>query len=73
METHLVRTGLGVILLVVGTWLLVWGHNLARSIGGQLQNAFTGSPGDKPMHLYIGGVVMLLLGLFLIFFKRKLF
>jgi len=25
------------------------------------------------MHLYIGGVVMLLLGLFLIFFKRKLF
>lgn len=67
------RTGIGVIFLVVGTALLVWGNNMVHSIGGQLQNAFTGSPGDKPMHLYIGGAVLLLLGLFLIFFKRKLF
>jgi hypothetical protein len=44
---------------------------MAHSIGGQLQNAFTGSPGDKPMYLNIGGTVAVLVGLFLIFFKRK--
>ena len=52
----------GIICVVVGVLLLVWGHNIARSIGGQLQNAFTGSPGDKPMWLYIGGSVLIFLG-----------
>jgi hypothetical protein len=51
--------------------LLVWGHNLAESIGGQLQDIFVGSPGDKPVHLYIGGALLGLFGVFLIFWKRK--
>ncbi len=65
------QKGIGIICLVAGLLLIVWGHNLANSIGGQLQNAFTGAPGDKPMHLYIGGAAAMLIGLFLIFFKRK--
>jgi len=64
------QKGIGIICVVVGVLLLVWGHNLAQSIGGQLQNAFVGSPGDKPMHLYIGGAALGLLGLFLIFWKK---
>ena len=62
---------IGVICIIVGVFLFVRGHDMAHSIGGQLQNAFTGSPGDKPMYLNIGGTVAVLVGLFLIFFKRK--
>jgi hypothetical protein len=61
----------GIICLVVGVLLLVWGHNMAESVGGQLQNAFTGSPGDKPMWLYIGGGVLCALGVFQIFVAKK--
>jgi len=65
------QKGLGIICLVVGVLLIVWGHNLAQSIGGQLQNAFTGTPGDKPMWLYIGGGVLCALGVFQIFAAKK--
>jgi hypothetical protein len=62
---------IGVICLVGGVLLIVRGHNMAQSIGGQLQNAFTGSPGDKPMWLYIGGAVLCAVGLAQLFWKRK--
>jgi len=61
----------GVICLVGGGLLLMWGHNMAQSIGGQLQNAFTGSPGDKPMWLYFFGTVLIIAGLGQIVWKRK--
>lgn len=64
------RRIIGIISLGVGILLLLWGHDMAQSIGGQLQNAVTGSPGDKSMHLYIGGAALSLLGLSLIFWKK---
>ncbi len=65
------QKGIGIICLVVGVLLIVWGHNMAQSVGGQLQNAFTGSPGDKPMMLYIGGGVLCAIGLFQILTGKK--
>ena len=61
----------GVICLVVGVVLIVWGHNMAQSISGQLQSAFTGSPGDKPVRLYIVGAVLCAAGLLQIFVAKK--
>jgi hypothetical protein len=61
----------GIVFLVVGIVLIVWGHNMAQSVGGQLQNAFTGSPGDKPMWCYIGGGVLCALGLFQVLSGKK--
>ena len=61
----------GVICLVVGVLLIVWGHNLAESVEGRVQNLITGSPGDKPMWLYIAGSVLCGLGLFQIFAGKK--
>jgi hypothetical protein len=61
------QKGIGIICLVAGVLLMVWGHNLAQSLGGQLQQAFTGSPGDKPLWLYLGGGVLCALGAFQIF------
>lgn len=65
------QKAIGILCLVVGVVLIVWGYNMAQSIGGQLQNAFTGSPGDKPMWLYIGGGVLCALGAFQIFVGKK--
>ena len=64
------QKGIGIICVVSGVLLLVWGHNMAQSVGGQLQNVFTGSPGDRPMQLYLGGTALGLFGLFLVFWKK---
>lgn len=65
------QKGIGIICVVVGVLLIVWGHNMAHSVGGQLQQVFTGSPGDKPMWLYISGGVLGALGLFQVFSANK--
>jgi len=57
--------------LVSGVLLIVWGRNMAQSVGGQLQNAFTGSPGDKAMYCYIGGAILCAVGLVQLVWKRK--
>ncbi len=51
-------------LLVVGIGAVLWGLNMAGSFGGRLSSAFTGSPGDKPMMLYIIGGVCIALGVY---------
>jgi hypothetical protein len=61
------QKAIGVACLVGGVLLIVWGNNMARSVGGQFQKVFTGSPGDKPIWLFIGGGVLCAVGLFQIF------
>lgn len=62
---------IGIACLVGGVLLLVRGYNLAQSIGGQLQNALTGSPGDKPMWFYIAGAALCALGISAILMGKK--
>lgn len=62
---------IGVIFLVIGIMLLVWGHNMANSLGSQVQQAFTGAPTDRTMYFYIGGMALSLYGVFQIVWKRK--
>ena len=62
---------IGVIALVIGIMLLVWGHNMAASFGSQVQQAFTGAPTDRAMYFYIGGAALALYGVFQIVWKRK--
>jgi predicted metal-binding membrane protein len=61
----------GVTCLVAGVLLIVWGHSVSESVGGQLQKAFTGSPGDKPLWLYVSGAVLSVLGLYQIYSAKK--
>jgi hypothetical protein len=61
----------GVICLVGGLLLIVWGHNMAQSISGELQTAFTGSPGNKPLWLYFIGTALMIAGLGRLVWKRK--
>lgn len=55
---------IAVVLLVVGIALLIWGYNISQSVSGQLSQAFSGSPGDKAMVMYIGGAICAALGIF---------
>ena len=62
---------IGTIFLGAGIALLVWGHNVSRSVPAQLHNLFTGSPGKHALQLYFGGAVLLAVGILLVASKRK--
>ncbi|MFQ5994679.1 MAG: DUF3185 family protein [Acidiferrobacterales bacterium] len=59
----------GVVLLVAGVILLFWGYDVSNSLGAQLTEAFTGSPSDKAMYLFIGGGVCTVAGIVLVIIK----
>ena len=54
----------GIALLVVGAGLILWGLSMAGTLGGKLSSTFTGSPGDKPMMLYIIGAICVAAGVY---------
>mgnify|MGYP000264137765 FL=1 len=56
---------IGLILLVVGAGLALWGYQLSESIGSEITQAVTGSETDKVMTLYIAGAVSFVVGLYL--------
>jgi len=61
----------GLICLVVGGLLIYWGYNMSQAVGAKLDNLVNGSPGDKPMLLYIGGAILVIAGLGQVAWKRK--
>jgi hypothetical protein len=65
------RKGIGVVCLVLGVLLIVKGYDVANALGAQMKRAFTGAPVDAALKLYLAGIVSGLLGLLLIFWKRK--
>jgi hypothetical protein len=56
---------IGIILLVAGIGIAFWGYQMSGSFGGQLSKAFSGSPTDKVMMMYIGGAICAAVGLFM--------
>jgi uncharacterized membrane protein len=62
---------IGVILLVVGAYLLMRGHDISQSVGGQLQtvaNRISGSANGKATQYYLGGAICCAVGFVLAFF-----
>ena len=55
---------LGIVLLVVGIILLGWGYNISQSVSSQFSSAFSGSPSDKAMYMFISGGICAVLGIF---------
>ena len=62
---------IGVISLVIGVLLLVWGHDIAQSPNSQVHELFTGAPTDRATYCYIGGVALGIYGLFQILWPGK--
>jgi hypothetical protein len=63
---------IGVICLVLGVLMLVWGHNIARSVDSEVKQVFTGSPTDRATYYYIAGTALGLFGLFQVFWPHRL-
>jgi Protein of unknown function (DUF3185) len=61
----------GLICLVVGGLLIYWGYNMSQSLAGQTNNFIHGSPGQKPLLCYIGGGILVLVGLGQVAWKGK--
>lgn len=60
---------IGIVLLVLGIGLAIWGYQLSGSVESQVTQAVTGSDTDKVMTLYIMGAVSFFVGIFL-FIKK---
>jgi hypothetical protein len=58
-------TILGLILIVIGIGLAIWGYQMSQSIGSQITEALTGTERDKVMMFYIGGAASFVVGLYL--------
>ena len=56
---------IGIVLVVTGLGLAVWGYQLSGSVGSQITQAVTGSDAEKVMTLYITGAVSFVVGIYL--------
>lgn len=56
----------GIVLLVLGIGLALWGYQMSDSVQSAMSEIVTGSETDKVMGLYIGGGVSFAVGLFLL-------
>lgn len=62
---------IGIILLVAGIGLLIWGFNLYDAFSSRAARAFTGSSTDKTMTILIAGGICTALGIFQLARKSK--
>lgn len=56
---------IGIVLLVLGIGLAIWGYQLSGSVGSQITQAITGSDTDKVMIFYITGAISFIVGVYL--------
>jgi predicted phage tail protein len=61
----------GVIAVVLGIIVLVWGHQMAGAPGSQVENLATGETTNRSMYVYIAGAALILYGIFRMVWKRK--
>ena len=55
---------IGIVLLVIGIGLLIWGFNMSGSFSSRMSRVFTGSPTDKTVAVIIGGGICTALGIY---------
>ena len=60
---------IGILLMVIGIGLVLWGHQISGGFLSKLTLKITGSHADKVMKLYIGGAASFVTGLVL-FLKK---
>ncbi|MDZ7661881.1 DUF3185 family protein [Thiohalophilus sp.] len=71
MEMHSGTTMkiIGIVLVVLGIGLAIWGYQLSGSVGSEITQAVTGSDTDKVMTFYIAGAISFVVGIYL--FAKK--
>jgi len=62
---------IGIVLIVLGAGLMIFGFMEADGLGAQLNEMFTGSPPDRVIWMLIGGAISLALGIFLTVYRSS--
>ena len=65
------RNVVGLVLLVVGVVLIIFGMQASASLGSRLSELFSGTPSDRTIWLLLVGVVVAILGLGLLLTGRR--
>ena len=55
---------IGIVLIVIGTALAIWGYNVYDSAGSQLNRAFSGETPVEAWAGMVGGAICIVLGIF---------
>ena len=56
---------IGLVLIVIGIGVAVWGYQLSGSVSSEVTQAVTGADTDKVMTYYIFGAVSFVVGMFI--------
>lgn len=62
---------LGILFLVIGAGMLVWGYREARTFKGQLHQVFSSSTNNRITWLYVGGAVLVTAGAALVYSGKR--
>lgn len=62
---------IGVVLIVLGVGLLIFGFMESESAGSEIAEFFTGTPPDRVLWMLLGGAVSLVLGIFLSLYNPR--
>lgn len=52
----------GVVVLLAGIFLAVWGLNASNSLGSEISRLFSGFPTNKAIYLVVGGAFLAIVG-----------
>jgi len=63
-EAIMSTRAIGIVMLVVGVILVVYGISASESFASEVKETVTGTPTDKSMWLLIGGAAVGIIGLF---------
>jgi uncharacterized membrane protein len=62
---------IGVVCLIIGIVLLMRGHDMAQSIGSQVQQVWSGAPSNRSTYFYIAGIALTIFGVSQIVWPAK--
>lgn len=61
----------GILFLVIGAGLLVWGYRESQTIKGQLHQVFSTSTNNRVTWMYVGGAVLVTAGAAIVYGGKK--
>ncbi len=65
------KKGIGIICLVAGVGLLVWGYQTAQTVKGEFHRIFSSSTNNRVTWMYVGGAVLSVFGVTQIYTGKK--